>query len=340
MLVQSDVEPARQVTHSRVADSDANIKCPVAGLDKRKPAKKETDKRWHPPKDSGLREVGIAFLWACLIMAPILGAGGWLMYSDWREKEDARLAAIWESQAYERLSAAAPSPMLPLVDAVHGRDLFATVCFACHGLDGKGVEGLGKNLVESDFVANRSDDQMRHFLFTGRPDARPIGMPPKGGRDDLTEADLGHIVAYVRGLQDPRRMPELPAMVVAPPSEEQKAAALSAAGGDAELAGYIANGDKLFHSTCIACHGKGGVGVQGNGKALVKNSFVQSLEDDGLLAFVKQGRSPSDPKNTTGIQMPPKGGNPALSDDDLLDIIAYLRTLQGDKPTAADADKK
>ena len=44
---------------------------------------------------------------------------------------------------------------------------------------------------------------------------------------------------------------------------------------------------------------------------------------------------PSHPDNTTGIQMPPKGGNPAMSDDDILDIIAYLRTLQDDKPAAS-----
>jgi hypothetical protein len=33
--------------------------------------------------------------------------------------------------------------------------------------------------------------------------------------------------------------------------------------------------------------------------------------------------------------MPAKGGNPALSEDDLLDIIAYLRTLQGLPASAA-----
>jgi disulfide bond formation protein DsbB len=109
---------------------------------------------------------------------------------------------------------------------------------------------------------------------------------------------------------------------------------MAAAGGDAELAEYIASGNKLFHTTCVACHGAGGVGITGNGKPLVRNAFVQSLDDDALLAFVKQGRTPTDPKNTTGIQMPPKGGNPAMSDDDILDVIAYLRTLQGGAPGA------
>lgn len=302
-------------------------------------AERRPEPQWHPRWESGLRETGIAFLWAFMISLPVLGAGGWFIYGSWREREDARLAGIEEGFAYERLVAAAPGDTVAMAEAVHGRELFGTVCAVCHGPDGRGVDGLGKNLAESDFVARCSDDAMRQFLVLGRPAARPVAMPPKGGRPDLTDADLRDVVAYVRGLQDPRRMPDLPAVVVAPPSAEQKAAALSAAGGDAELAAYIANGDKLFHSTCIACHGKGGAGVAGNGKALVKNPFVQSLDDDGLLAFVKQGRTPTDPKNTTGIQMPPKGGNPALSDDDLLDIIAYLRTLQGEKPAAAGAPK-
>lgn len=226
--------------------------------------------------------------------------------------------------------------MLEVASAAHGRDLFTTVCAACHGPQGTGMAGLGKNIVESDFVAQRSDDELHQFIITGRPDAEPIGMPPRAGRDDLTDDDLRAIVAYVRGLQDPRRLPELPAMVVdATPSESQQASALIAAGGDAELAEYIASGDKLFHTTCVACHGKGGVGVPGNGKALAANAFVASLDDEGLLAFVKRGRGPTDAGNSTGIQMPPKGGNPALSEDDMLDIIAYLRTLQPAQPTTA-----
>jgi mono/diheme cytochrome c family protein len=254
------------------------------------------DEEWHPPTHSGLRQLGIAFLWACLIAAPVLGMGGWVIYSDWRATEDSWLAAIEATQAYERLIVAAPGAMLPIPDAVHGRELFASVCIACHGPQGTGVDGLGKNLVESDFVAGNTDDAMRKFLITGRPSARPVAMPPKGGREDLTEEDLRHIVTYVRGLQDPRRMPELPAVVVAPPSAEQKAAALTAAGGDAELAGYIANGDKLFHSTCIACHGKAGVGIQGNGKALVKNSFIQDSQRRWPARVRQAGAVPHGPE--------------------------------------------
>jgi disulfide bond formation protein DsbB len=234
------------------------------------------------------------------------------------------------------LIAAPALPTLAVSEVVKGRDLFATTCVACHGSDARGVTGLGKNLVTNNFVAAQTDDQLRQFLIEGRPNAVPVGMPPKAGRDDLTDEDLRSIVAYMRGLQDVRRMPELPAMVIdLAPSAAQKDAAMAAAGGDAELAAYIASGDKLYHSSCIACHGKAGAGIAGNGKALADNEFVRSLDDDGLLAFIKQGRSPTDKKSTTGIQMPPKGGNPAMTDDDILDVIAYLRTLQVKNPSTA-----
>lgn len=297
---------------------------------------RQPDGTWHPPTDSGLREVGKAFLVACLIMAPILGFGSREMYQSWKEQEAVRLAAIKLARAHSDLIAAPALPVLPVEEAARGRDLFASACVACHGADAKGVEGLGKNLRVSNFAASQSDEELKQFLVTGRPNAKPIGMPPKAGRDDLTDEDLRRLVVYLRGLQDPRRMPELPARVAdAQPSTAQKEAALAAAGGDQELAEYIASGDKLFHSTCIACHGKGGVGIAGNGKALVNNEFIRSLDDDNLLAFIKQGRSPTDPRSTTGIQMPPKGGNPAMSEDDILDVIAYLRTLQGARPGVA-----
>ncbi|MGE3108606.1 MAG: cytochrome c [Phycisphaerales bacterium] len=280
---------------------------------------------------ASLKRVASSLVWSLVLMSPFVGGWGWMMYADWRRDADARQAILWASQAYERLVAEPAAPVVSSEAASHGRDIFAVTCATCHGQDGRGMPRMGRNLVESDFVAARDDGAMKDFLLAGRLDALPMPMPPKGGRDDLTETDLLNVVAYLRGLQDPRRMPELAAFVPpAPPAvtETDKAAALAAAGGDAELAEYIASGNKLFHTTCVACHGKGGVGMPKNGKSLINNAFVQSLDDDGMLAFVKVGRSPTDPKNTTGIQMPPKGGNPALSDDDLLDIISYLRTLQ------------
>lgn len=92
--------------------------------------------------------------------------------------------------------------------------------------------------------------------------------------------------------------------------------------------GDAINGETLYGTTCIACHGQGGVGIEGLGKNMPDSEFIRGLSDEELMAFIKVGRPTGDPENTTGVDMPAKGGNPALDDSDILDIIAYIRTLQ------------
>jgi len=93
-------------------------------------------------------------------------------------------------------------------------------------------------------------------------------------------------------------------------------------------AGDPVAGEAQFQSTCAACHGTDAKGLPNLGKDMTTSEFIASQSDAELLAFVKQGRPVSDPANTTGVDMPPKGGNPALTDEQILDIIAYIRTLQ------------
>jgi disulfide bond formation protein DsbB len=100
----------------------------------------------------------------------------------------------------------------------------------------------------------------------------------------------------------------------------EEAPAISAGDPDA--------GEEKFNEVCIACHGAGGVGIEGLGKDMTASEFIAGKNDEELLAFVKTGRPIGDPLNTTGIDMPAKGGNPALTDDQILDIIAYIRILQ------------
>ena len=96
----------------------------------------------------------------------------------------------------------------------------------------------------------------------------------------------------------------------------------------AASSGDPAAGEAQFNQLCIACHGAGGAGIENLGKPFTTSDFIKSKTDEELLAFVKTGRPMGDPLNTTGIDMPPKGGNPALTDEQILDIIAYIRTLQ------------
>ncbi len=105
-------------------------------------------------------------------------------------------------------------------------------------------------------------------------------------------------------------------------------------GGETEVAanptpsGDAAHGEELFNQTCVACHGEGGVGIEGLGKDMTTSAFIRDLSETEFVEFLKVGRPISDPANTTNVDMPPKGGNPALSDEDLLDIFAYIRTIQ------------
>ena len=110
-----------------------------------------------------------------------------------------------------------------------------------------------------------------------------------------------------------------PAEVAPTPAQAQEAVAQSTLGDPAA-------GQASFTS-CTACHGPAGQGIVGLGKDLTISEFVTGKTDQELVEFIKVGRDPSDPLNTTGIAMPPKGGNPALDDEDLQNIIAYIRTL-------------
>ena len=87
-------------------------------------------------------------------------------------------------------------------------------------------------------------------------------------------------------------------------------------------------GEAKYNEVCIACHGPNGEGIEGLGKPFTTSEFLRENSDEEMVEFIKIGRPIGDPLNTTGVDMPPKGGNPALTEEQILDIIAYVRTLQ------------
>ena len=87
-------------------------------------------------------------------------------------------------------------------------------------------------------------------------------------------------------------------------------------------------GQELVDQSCTACHGKDYTGVSGLGTSFVDSAFIQDHTDAEVAALIKEGRLNDAPDNVTGIAMPPYGGNPRLTDDDLAAIAAFLRTLQ------------
>lgn len=89
-----------------------------------------------------------------------------------------------------------------------------------------------------------------------------------------------------------------------------------------------AKGKVVYNKVCIACHGEGGLGVENLGKNWTTSEFIKNTSDEDLLAFIRAGRTIDDPMSAGNTPMPPSGGDPTLSDDDLNNVIVYMRSLQ------------
>jgi mono/diheme cytochrome c family protein len=85
-----------------------------------------------------------------------------------------------------------------------GAGVFARACAGCHGKDGEGVERDGRlrrKIHDPAFLALISDQELRRYVITGRPD---LGMPPYYGTDGrppefppLTSAEIDDLVALL-----------------------------------------------------------------------------------------------------------------------------------------------
>ena len=110
------------------------------------------------------------------------------------------------------------------------------------------------------------------------------------------------------------------------------AVACGGGGEDGDVSASLApaeveRGQKLYQQTCAMCHGFRGEGVQRLGKPIVGSEFVRVRSDEELVTFLVEGRAADHPDNTQGIPMPPRGGNPGLTDEDLRLIVVYMRSI-------------
>jgi mono/diheme cytochrome c family protein len=80
-------------------------------------------------------------------------------------------------------------------------------------------------------------------------------------------------------------------------------------------------GQSVYAQTCIACHGVNGKGMIPGVSDLTAADGPLAKSDDALITSIRDGLV------TPGkaLSMPPKGGNPSLSDADIKAVLAYLR---------------
>lgn len=88
-----------------------------------------------------------------------------------------------------------------------------------------------------------------------------------------------------------------------------------------------ADGKQIYEGTCIACHGADGKGAIRGVPDLTQKNGALSQSDSVLLQRIERGfQTPSSP-----MAMPPKGGNPTLTEPDLQAVLEYMRATFGSR---------
>ena len=84
-------------------------------------------------------------------------------------------------------------------------------------------------------------------------------------------------------------------------------------------------GQSIYGTTCIACHGANGKGAVAGTPDFTAASGPLSKPDSVLLEHIMNGFK----SEGTQLAMPPRGGNPGLSDEDIRTVLAFIRKQFG-----------
>lgn len=153
----------------------------------------------------------------------------------------------WESEAKDIESEE------PVPDPSRGAEIFESICFACHGLQGEGTE-IAPALNDAIRLTTFDDDWYRETISQGRPSR---GMPTWG--TVLSPAQIEDLISFIGIWRE---------------------------GGSVSV--EEPGGDELYAEFCAACHAPSGEG--GIGPALVDNEYVASQSDAELAGIILSGR--------------------------------------------------
>ena len=205
-----------------------------------------------------------------------------------------------------RKTTSKPKGTVPYIDPVlayKGETLYLQNCVFCHQADAIGKPGVAPSLTNKEFLSIAPVN----FLFETIRDGRPgTGMPPF---KHLGDKKIAAIVAFLR---DHATLPSRIKEVLKQPESH----------GDPRL------GKLFFKQICATCHGPNGDGYAagGTGTAIGKRGFLDKVSDGFIRTTIKEGRS-----NTRMLSFQGPQALADLSDKEIDDIIAYMRTAPGEK---------
>ncbi|HQS58754.1 MAG: hypothetical protein B7Y56_10760 [Gallionellales bacterium 35-53-114] len=93
------------------------------------------------------------------------------------------------------------------------------------------------------------------------------------------------------------------------------ASILSAYASDADT------GKTIYFRTCLVCHGSDGTGDMPGVSDLTKKGAGLYQDDSILLSRMQNGYQSTD----SSMAMPPRGGDPALTESDLKEVLKFMR---------------
>jgi len=195
-----------------------------------------------------------------------------------------------------------------------GNVLFHENCAACHGNQGKG--GVGVPLSLPAFINTVDDSYLRKTIQNGRPGRI---MPSFA---HLSASDINKIIKYIRTFTG-----------VHPEAYSTK-----------KISGNPEHGKALFQKNCARCHGADGGGGHGTGvtfsrprdlpilaPALNNKGFLAAASDEMIKHTLINGRP-----GTPMISFLKAG----LSESDINDVVAYIRSFETHLPNRPVADEK
>ena len=142
----------------------------------------------------------------------------------------------------------------------------------------------------------------------------PMSEVVGNGTQYLSDADLGAMATYLQALPAPADTEPVPAR-----STETRE-----------------RGAALYRDHCVACHGEQGEGVPGAYPALSGSRAVTMRSTANLVHIVLEGGfPPSTAGNPRPFGMPPFA--PFLQDDEVADLLSYVRTSWGNRASAVSA---
>ncbi len=180
-----------------------------------------------------------------------------------------------------------------------GKKLYQQNCVFCHQKDAIGKPGFAPSLTNRELLSKVSSKYLASTIRDGRPGTAMAPYAHLGSKNILA------IVAYLVSHETET-------------NQSKEIDAQSPARGDPRL------GQRWFEQICATCHGPAGNGylAGGSGTAIGLKGFLDKSSDGLIRETIKKGRSNTRMRAFQGVD-----GLADLSDQEIDDIISYLRTL-------------